>query len=411
MTKKSMRCRGMHDLLPDDMVRFRHVEEVFSDVCRAWGYEEVRTPTVEQLWLFTTVGTLSPQMLGRVYSFLDWDGWSGERVVLRPDATIPVARLYMEQLAKKKMAKLCYVQNVFRFADGDEPREDWQCGAELIGDTQPQGDVELVLMGLETLAKLNLGPIGLQISHPGILREVLAKAGLDPAEQLEMYDRILNRDTINLSQMKERHPQAASCLELLLGMEGNGIDYISDISSSLLDAIPELLQPLDELKTVADTLSRLGHNCQVVAALSRNFEYYTGPAFHYLIDNVKVGGGGRYDSLVSLMGEESVPASGFALDVSRLTQALSQDEVPICQVIVRPDCAESMVMVAAFRAVATLRREGISAQIGMTAASEVGLYQLIVDGKGYCLQRPGVDDQCLDSVEAVVSVLEDGKCD
>src|SRR3989304_6309494 len=148
---ESMRCRGMKDMLPADMQRFRRIEEAFREVCLGWGYEEIRTPVIEHLHLFTAAGTLSPQMLERVYSFLDWDGWSGERVVLRPDSTIPAARLYVERPADGRTAKLFYVQNVFRFAQGDESREDWQCGVELIGESQPQGDIELVLLAREVL--------------------------------------------------------------------------------------------------------------------------------------------------------------------------------------------------------------------------------------------------------------------
>src|SRR5262249_25715977 len=140
---ESLLCRGMRDLLPADMVRFRRIEQAFRDACRAWGYQEVRTPTLEHLYLFTSSGTLAPQLLGRVYSFLDWDGWTGERVVLRPDATIPVARLYREALGGGT-AKLSYVANIFRFSPDDATREVWQCGAEVIGDTWPHGDLELV---------------------------------------------------------------------------------------------------------------------------------------------------------------------------------------------------------------------------------------------------------------------------
>src|SRR5216684_4571101 len=105
---ESMRSNGMRDILPADMERFRRIELTFRDVCLGWGYEEVRTPTIEHLYLFTSAGTLSPQMLDRVYSFLDWDGWSGERVGLRPDSTIAVARLYHEQLRDQGAAKLFY---------------------------------------------------------------------------------------------------------------------------------------------------------------------------------------------------------------------------------------------------------------------------------------------------------------
>ncbi len=102
----TQRSRGMRDLLPDEMDRLRAVEDAFGAVCHAWGYREIRTPVIEPLHLFTSAGTLSPQMLDRVYSFLDWDGWSGERVVLRPDSTIPAARLYAERLDGGRVAKL-----------------------------------------------------------------------------------------------------------------------------------------------------------------------------------------------------------------------------------------------------------------------------------------------------------------
>ena len=165
MTYESMRSQGMNDLSPEEMVRFRRVENFFSQSCSSWGYREVRTPTIEQLWLFTVVGTLSSQMLERVYSFLDWDGWSGERVLLRPDSTIPAARFYAENFTDGETAKLFYVQNIFRFTDGDDAREDWQCGAELIGDTQPQGDIELILMGLKALEAMKLSSLELKLSH------------------------------------------------------------------------------------------------------------------------------------------------------------------------------------------------------------------------------------------------------
>src|SRR4030042_1678304 len=123
---RSLRGRGRWDVRAGEVRRVREVEGAFRAACQGWGYEEIRTPILEHLHLFTTAGTLSPQMLGRVYSFLDWDGWSGERVVLRPDSTIPAARLYTESLEGGGGGKLFYIQNVFRFAEGGESRGDWQ---------------------------------------------------------------------------------------------------------------------------------------------------------------------------------------------------------------------------------------------------------------------------------------------
>jgi histidyl-tRNA synthetase len=139
------------------MAKFRRIEAEFRDCCLGWGYQEIRTPILEYLHLFTSAGTLSPDMLARVYSFLDWDGWSGERVALRPDGTIPAARLYVENFQNLPIAKFFYVENMFAFeGTGKESRERWQCGAELIGGSKAEGDVELISMALEAMGKLGI---------------------------------------------------------------------------------------------------------------------------------------------------------------------------------------------------------------------------------------------------------------
>lgn len=76
---ETQKCKGARDLLPEDMERFRQVEDAFRNSCINWGYKEIKTPTLEYIHLFTAAGTLTPAMLGRVYSFLDWDGWGRAR--------------------------------------------------------------------------------------------------------------------------------------------------------------------------------------------------------------------------------------------------------------------------------------------------------------------------------------------
>jgi len=404
-----MRCRGMRDLLPQEMARFRRVEASFRQVCEAWGYQEVRTPTIEHLWLFTSAGTLSPQMLGRVYSFLDWDGWSGERVVLRPDATISTARLYVEHMSHEPIARLYYVQNVFRFAEGDESREDWQCGVELIGDTQPLGDVELVLMGCETLQSLSLEPIEVRLSHPGLVRAVLAKAGFDAAQQLQLYDRILEGDLSALHEVEKRLPQAGTAIGLLLGGEGEGSAYLANIKSALLGSIPELANPADELLAVTAALEELGYRCQIAAALVRNFEYYTGPVFRFSLDGQEVGGGGRYDSLIDLVGGQGIAASGFALDLNALVELLAKkDDGPSRKAVnVLAAKADPKAVAAAFRAAAWLRRHGWPAQVSTADRALKSGWQLIVDGDSYSLAQDGSERaKQFGDLEEVVAALE-----
>ncbi|MCH7998164.1 MAG: ATP phosphoribosyltransferase regulatory subunit [Chloroflexi bacterium] len=405
---KPTRCRGMRDMLPDEMRRFRRVEEAFRVACLGWGYEEIRTPVLEYLHLFTTAGTLSPQMLGRVYSFLDWDGWSGERVVLRPDSTIPTTRLYADSLDGGDVAKMFYVQNVFRFAEGDESREDWQCGVELIGDSQPQGDIELVLLGREVLTHLGL-QVEVRLSHTGLVRAVLARAGLDASEQLALYDRILDGDDLALRELQERLPEVGGSLEMLLSMEGEGVAYLGNLRSSFGGSIPELERSLDELAAVASALEALGCRCLISAAMVRNFEYYTGPAFQFEVAGRRVGGGGRYDALLSLVAGRQVPASGFALEAGALAGLLSVEasERRIATVAVKAADGEALAL--AFRLASTLRAEGLTVQVAGTAPD--GGPSVEVAGEGFVLSGVGGKARRLASVEAVAEALREIGCD
>ncbi|MEX0800120.1 MAG: ATP phosphoribosyltransferase regulatory subunit [Dehalococcoidia bacterium] len=400
---ESMRCRGMRDMLPEDMRRFRRVEEAFRSACLGWGYEEIRTPVLEHLHLFTTAGTLSPQMLGRVYSFLDWDGWSGERVVLRPDSTIPSVRLFVETRAGEGVAKLFYVQNVFRFAEGDESREDWQCGVELIGDSQPHGDIELILLGRETLAGLGLDA-SVRLSHPGLVRAVLARAGLDAPAQQALYDRFLDGDDSALRELQGMLPHSGASLEMLLGVEGEGVAYVENLRSGLAGGIPELATPLDELSAVVGALEKLGVPCLISAAMVRNFEYYTGPAFQFEVAGRRVGGGGRYDGLVSLIGGAAAPASGFALEAGVLAALLPDEATPAggdAVVISNADDGESLA--SAFRLASALRAQGLVVRVaGRTDTAEAP--HVSVSGDGFVLAANGKERR-LASVEDVAEAL------
>lgn len=355
-----MRSQGMRDMLPPDMERFRRIELTFRDVCLGWGYEEVRTPTIEHLYLFTSAGTLSPQMLDRVYSFLDWDGWSGERVVLRPDSTIPTVRLFSEQMADRDSARLFYVQNVLRFEQGDAQREDWQCGVELLGDTYPRGDVELILLARETLQRLGLSP-RLKLSHPGIVRALLDKAGLSLTDQLALYDRVLSGDLAPLDEVEAKLAGSAS-IRKVLSQEGEGPAYIQNLSNVLEPAVPEVAAPLRELAAVSAMLDGMGVEHEISPLLVRSFEYYTGPVFHAFVGDQKVGGGGRYDGLVALVGGRSLPASGFAIEIDAVAPLLKSaaDEAHVitihCESATGDDLAQAFALAVALRGAEKLVR-------------------------------------------------------
>jgi histidyl-tRNA synthetase len=396
-----MRSNGMRDMLPADMERFRRIELTFRDVCLGWGYEEVRTPTIEHLHLFTSAGTLSPQMLDRVYSFLDWDGWSGERVVLRPDSTIPTVRLFTENMADRDAARLFYVQNVLRFEQGDARREDWQCGVELLGDTYPRGDVELILLARETLQRLGLAP-RLKLSHPGIVRALLDKAGLALPEQLALYDRVLAGDLAPLDDVEAKLSLSAS-VRSLLSMDGEGPAYIQNLETVLKPTVPEVAAPLGELAAVSAMLAGMGVAHEISPLLVRSFEYYTGPVFHVFVGDQKVGGGGRYDGLVSLVGGRALPASGFAIEIDAVSPLLAVASEEAAAITIRCDSQDAADLARAFALAVALRES--RALVRVTTGGPGSGREVVVSEGGFTLSLNGGKPKRLNDIADVVRAV------
>jgi histidyl-tRNA synthetase len=308
------------------MAGFRLIEGIFRDCCLKWGYKEVRTPTLEYLHLFTSVGTLTPSRLGRVYSFLDWNGWSGERVVLRPDGTIPIARLYIDSMDKEELAKLFYVTNVFIFeATGKETRERWQCGAELIGAGSPLADVELVTLALEVLKRLKLDGIKLKLSHAGLIRALLAKLELGPEEQTKVFDRILDGDMEALAEVKPDRPELGEVLLPLLNLKGKSSASLKNLKALSAPDLAQLQPYIDDFINVTELLEEVGCDYQIDLASGRGFEYYTGIIYQIFQGRESIGGGGRYDDLIPLMGGKDIPASGFALYLDHLMELVKPE--------------------------------------------------------------------------------------
>ena len=388
----NQKCKGCRDLLAGDMAKFRQIEDVFRVYCSHWGYQEIRTPTLEYLHLFTSAGTLTPERLNRVYSFLDWDGWSGERVVLRPDGTIPTARLYVDNLGQQKLARLCYVENIFSFEEKEEQsRERWQCGAELIGSSQPLADAELIMLGWKVLQGLKLNNIQVRLSHAGLLRALVAELGLEPGQQDELIDQLLEGDFKALAGLKPGKPNLERALSLLLELRGRSHGFLKNMMVVLAPSLPGLLPSLDNFLSVTEILTTLGCHYSIDIASGKGFEYYTGVMFQFQVGDCSVGGGGRYDSLLSLVGGGLQPASGLALYMNQLMRLIEGTHVSEQRVLLRAEGDPSKVTKACFELAEQLHQAGFLAQLdlGDTEANCDWVVLIRPASPNYILRRTG----------------------
>ena len=362
----------MRDLLPVDMVRFRRVESAFRDVCLGYGYGEVKPPTIEYLQLFTALGTLTPGMVGRVYSFLDWDGWSGERVVLRPDSTIPVARLYVENLSPQSPARLFYVTNSFVFEEtGAKNRERWQCGAELIGGAPVVADVEIIMLAREVVGRLGLDGIRLQVCHAGLLKALIDELDLTPAAREHLVESVLDGDWTGLEKAVSSVGEDKRYLPPLLSLKGSSVGYLENIRALSMAAGGEFRAALDEFIEVVRLLDEIDCEYEVDITAVRSFEYYTGICFQMVSDNgEKVGGGGRYDDLIPMMGGSEETACGFALYVDQMMSLLQEVEQD-----------RSHVLVVSGECTAAVMRESLELARAVRAGGGVAVVETEVRGE------------------------------
>ncbi|MFC1908433.1 ATP phosphoribosyltransferase regulatory subunit [Chloroflexota bacterium] len=409
------RCKGTRDLSPGEMSVFRLIEGMFRESCRQWGYEEVKTPTLEYLNLFTSAGTLTSGMLGKVYSFLDWDGWSGERVVLRPDGTIPIARLYIDSMADRGLAKLFYVTNIFIFEEtGKETRERWQCGAEIIGKGSPVSDAELISLSRQVLEKLGLKDTVLRLSHAGLVKALLARLGLSPEEQTRVFDQILDGDVKVLDKVRTESPEMESALLPLLNLKGQSSGFLKNLKGLAAQHLPDMEPYLDDFINTVNILEAMGLDYQIDIASGAGFEYYTGIVFQFFIGEEKVGGGGRYDDLIPAMGGRDIPASGFALYLDRLMNLVKPEMISglaLHRVLVRVNQGETGALQKAFTVAESLRRAGYVAEIDLGSQEPAGL-KWILDVRS-AAPRFTLEDRVksgsfeVKTIEEVLSLLEE----
>jgi histidyl-tRNA synthetase len=292
---------------------------VFLQRCSQFGYQEIKTSTIEPLHIFMATDALAPEILKKVYSFVDWSGWTGERVALRPDCTVSAARYYLAHLSDKEEARLFYMENHFLLSDtGQDVSERWQFGLEHIGDNSPVPDVEALFIALDTLRASGVERFYLHLSFPAIIAECVNRAFQEKERSTVMWW-IKDGDYEKLRTSAQAQKPYLEVLLRLLQFKGTNYAYLANLKSEF-PKTDDIQQHLDRFYLVCMHMDKLGYEYEINFSLSKNFEYYTGMQFEVLSVPQKRSGrdvlcaGGRYDSLIAMLsGGRHIPSVGFAL--------------------------------------------------------------------------------------------------
>ncbi|WP_394900157.1 ATP phosphoribosyltransferase regulatory subunit [Clostridium butyricum] len=327
MKKKNILPEGTRDLILDECIVKRAIERDIDDIFYKWGYKEIITPTVEFYETFNHDSqTLKEEDM---YKFFDN---RGRILVLRPDMTIPIARVVETKFKDESLPiKLRYNSNVFRVhaSLGGKRNEYTDCGVELIGLEDKKSDLEVLVLALEALEKLGLSDFKLEIGNIGFFEGVFKTLNISKESKEIIAQYIEDKNLKNLedyldeSDIKDEYKEFFNKLPWLFG------DRSILEEAKVLAFNEELKANLEYLENLYSELDILGYGNKVTFDLGMvpRLNYYTGIIFRGYGEGVgnTVLRGGRYDNLITI-GEEYIPAIGFSLDINSVIENVKTSE-------------------------------------------------------------------------------------
>ncbi|OOM07341.1 ATP phosphoribosyltransferase regulatory subunit [Clostridium saccharobutylicum] len=364
MNKKNILPEGTRDLILDECIIKRSLERNLDGIFEKWGYKEVITPTLE----FYETFNYNSQSLKEedMYKFFDN---RGRILVLRPDMTIPIARVVETKLKDSKIPiKLRYTSNVFRVhaSLGGKRNEYTDCGIELIGLEDKKSDLEVLVLALEALKKLGLRNFKLEIGNIGFFNGAFKNLDIDQeykesiAQFIEDKNMKSLEDYLDTLDIKDEYKRFFNKLPWMFGdkkilEDAKNIAFNDDIKENL-EYLEELYEQLDELG--------YGENVTFDLGMVPRLNYYTGIIFRGFGEGVgnTVLRGGRYDSLIQ-SSKKYIPAIGFSIDINsvipnvNIYNDLNNDE-NLCKVFYG---AENRI--EAIKKSEELRREGLIVEL------------------------------------------------
>lgn len=333
---------GFRDVVSEEaLVRENLISRVRSCFA-ARGYLPVETPTLEVLDVMEAGGHVPEAP----FKFFDSHG---DLLAMRPDVTIQIARMCAARSDAMggitKPLRLRYTQRVFREKTVEAAaRELTQCGAECLGVSSIEADIELVSMLATTLEECGLTRFTIALGSAGVLRDLLKVSGATDQWQAAVLQAYHTSNFVYLSELvsaaEKVEPKNFKLADPALSNPGS-VDLqvaraIFELSrlrggKQALEDVRALLKPfgcesgIAELETVFEALVErgLGEKILIDFSVMSSFDYYTGLVFEAYAPGLgsPLGGGGRYDNLLAAYGAEKVPAAGFAFYLEQVMAA------------------------------------------------------------------------------------------
>lgn len=340
---------GTRDLLFEDCIARRDVEKTFRGIFTGLGYSEVVTPGIE----FYDVFNKSSRFLSQecLYKLVDS---KGRLIALRPDSTIPIARMVATRLKEAVLPlRLFYNQSVYSNNPLLSGRSDEivQAGIELIGSSSKRADLEVLCTAIQVLSAYDEDKFRLEIGDIGFFKELVLKLDVDEniSEEIRHLIEVKNYPALNDLLDSIGDNKITNALKQLPRLFG-GEEVFE--KASILFSDENIDKILCDLKELYKKLATLGYDGKITVDLGivNRTDYYSGVVFRgYLYGyGEAVLSGGRYNKLISEFGLD-IPATGFAVNVDAVATMLRRNgkmEKPkIAEVIIFGETGHEMTAI------------------------------------------------------------------
>ena len=310
--------RGTKDIFGEEAVKYNYISRVAQETFESYGYSYIKTPIFEETDLFKRgIGEGTDVVEKEMYTFKD----RGDRsLTLRPENTASVVRSYLENgiYGKEDVTRYYYNGSMFRYErpQAGRQREFNQIGVEVLGESSPILDAEVIAMSYTLLEKLGISDLEVHINSVGT-----------NASRTQYREKLLSF----LEPLKEE-----LCEDCRMRMEKNPLRVLDckvDKCKELTKNAPSIIESLspeerEHYENVKKYLDIFGIKYVEDPKLVRGLDYYSSTVYEIVTNKLgaqgTVLGGGRYDNLLKQLGDKDIPAVGFAAGVERMMMLLDK---------------------------------------------------------------------------------------
>ena len=307
------KAKGCYDLYGDEAKKFKMAEKVIEEVMGIYNINYIRTPVFENSELFRRgVGEETDIVSKEMYEFKDK---SDRSLTLRPEGTAGVVRSYIENKMTNnlvKPVKFYYLELMYRYERPQKGRyrEFTQFGIEVLGESNPLIDMEVISAVIEIFNRLGLENIKLKINTLG------------DKETREKYKKLLINHFNNY-----KDNLCSDCQRRLVTNPLRILDCKIDREKEFFKEAPKIRDYLSEkskkyFEKIEEYLKCLNIDYEIDDNLVRGLDYYDELVFEIEVDSSTICGGGRYNRLVKELGGDDTCAFGFAIGMERFLSLL-----------------------------------------------------------------------------------------